>query len=178
MLYTAEQLTNVSEFDIDKKLTKEVEQARIDLESALSNSGLSISQQDIALYYTQFVNTHPGMPRENMIGKTDSDWLNPDEAARLTKIKQRALAGRQGVRELFKSTLAGGKEGDVYYNDIRVEPIMEDGKVAGIYTVAIDITEFQKALMKLEKLNGTLLEHMETMLGRQEDQRQPYKTII
>ena len=118
------------------------------------------------------------MPRENMIGKTDNDWLKPEEAAKLTKIKQRALAGKQGVRELFKSTLNGGEEGDVYYNDIRVEPIIEEGAVVGIYTVAIDITEFQKALMKLEKLNGTLLEHMETMLGRQDDQRQPYKTII
>lgn len=162
----------------DKKLTTEVKQARVDLEAALSNSGLSISQQDLKLRYTQFVNTHPGMPRENLIGKTDSDWLHPGEAAKLTKIKRRALSGKQGVRELFKSTLNGGKEGDIYYNDIRVEPIFEDGKVVGIYTVAIDITEFQKGLMKLEKLNGSLLEHMETMLGRQSDQREPYKSII
>jgi len=160
-----------------KEITK-VKQARIDLEAALSNSGLSISQQDVNLRYTQFVNTHPGMPRENLKGKTDSDWLRPDEAAKLTKIKQRALSGRQGVRELFKSTLNGGKDGDIYYNDIRVEPILEDGKVVGIYTVAIDITEFQKALIKLEKLNGSLLDHMETMLGRQPDQRVPYKSII
>lgn len=165
---------------MDKKLTKKVKQARFDLESALNNSGLSISQQDLALYYTQFVNSHPGMPRENMIGKTDSHWLNPEEAAKLTKIKQRALDGKQGVRELFKSTLGGGEDGDVYYNDIRVEPIFEDGKVVGIYTVAIDITDFQKALMKLEKLNGSLLEHMEAMLGGkgEPDQRQPYRTII
>jgi PAS domain S-box-containing protein len=163
---------------MDKKLSFQVKQARVDLELALINSGLSISQQDLNLRYTQFVNTHPGMPREDLIGKTDSDWLHPDEAATLTQIKQRALDGKQGVRELFKSTLNGGKEGDIYYNDIRVEPILENGKVVGIYTVAIDITEFQKALMKLEKLNGTLLDHMETMLGRSSDKREPYKTII
>ena len=163
---------------MDKQLTTEVKQARFDLESALENSGLSISQQDVNLRYTQFVNTHPGMPRENLKGKSDSDWLQPGEAVKLTKIKQRALDGKQGVRELFKSTLNGGEEGDIYYNDIRVEPIMEGDEVVGIYTVAIDITQFQKALMKLEKLNGSLMEHMEDMLGRQPDEREPYKSII
>jgi PAS domain-containing protein len=118
------------------------------------------------------------MPQENMIGKTDGDWLNAHEAKALTKIKQRALDGKQGVRELFKSTLNGGADGDIYYNDIRVEPIFENGKVVGIYTVAIDITAFQKALMQLEKLNGSLLDHMEVMLGRPPDERQPYKSII
>jgi hypothetical protein len=161
---------------MDRKRSSEIKQASFDVRDALSNSGLSIAQQDLNLRYTHFVNTHPGMPRENMLGKTDGDWLPADEAAQLTAIKQLALNGRQGVRQLFKSTLNGGK--DIYYNDIRVEPIMESGKVAGIYTVAIDITQFQKALMKLEKLNGSLLEHMEDMLGREPDQRQPYRTII
>jgi PAS domain-containing protein len=163
---------------MDKKISSEIKQASFDLRKALENSGLSIAQQDLKLRYTHFVNTHPGMPRENMLGKTDSDWLPPEEAAKLTAIKQLALKGRQGVRQLFKSTLNGGNEGDIYYNDIRVEPIIELGKVAGIYTVAIDITQFQKALMKLEALNGSLMEHMENMLGRQPDQRQPYRTII
>jgi PAS domain S-box-containing protein len=161
-----------------KNLPDVMRKARIDLESALINSGLSISQQDLQLRYTQFVNTHPGMPQENLIGKTDDDWLKPSEAKLLTEIKQRALDGKQGVRELFKSTLNRGDDGDVYYNDIRVEPIMEHGKVVGIYTVAIDITEFQKALMKLEKLNGSLLEHMETMIGHKPDKREPYTTIV
>jgi len=118
------------------------------------------------------------MPSENLIGKTDNDWLRPDEAVKLTKIKQRALDGKQGVRKLFKSTLNGGEAGDIYYNDIRVEPIFENNIVVGIYTVAIDITEFQKALMRLEKLNGSLLKHMETMLGRQPDERESYRSII
>jgi hypothetical protein len=159
---------------MDKKLSSQVKQAHIDLELALVNSGLAISQQDLSLRYTQFVNTHPGIAQQNLIGKKDSDWLKPNEAAVLTKIKQRALDGKKGVREMFKSTLNGGNAGDIYYNDIRVEPIWEGGKVVGIYTVAIDITGFQKALMRLEKLNGTLLEHMEKMLGRQPDQRGPY----
>lgn len=63
------------------------------------------------------------------------------------------------------STLNGGSAGDIYYNDIRVEPIWENGEVVGIYTVAIDITAFQKAVMKLEKLNGELLGHLDDRLG-------------
>lgn len=149
---------------MDKKLISEVKASKSILEKSLHNSGVAISQQDLDLCYTQFFNTHPGMASENLIGKTDADWLPVGEAKKLTSIKKRALKGKNGVREMFKSTLNGGDEGDVYYNDIRVEPIKEDGKVIGIYTVAIDITEFQKALMKLEELNGRLLKHMETQL--------------
>ena len=149
---------------MNNKILSEINDSRSVLEKSLQDSGVSISQQDLDLCYTQFFNTHPGMASENLIGKTDGDWLPESEANKLTAIKMRALDGKKGVREMFKSTLNGGTEGGVYYNDIRVEPIKEDGKVVGIYTVAIDITEFQKALMKLEKMNGRLLKHMETQL--------------
>ena len=66
---------------------------------------------------------------------------------------------------MFKSTLSGEGEGDIYYNDVRAEPIIEKGKIVAIYTIAIDITEFQKALLKLDELNGRVLKHMEKQLG-------------
>lgn len=149
----------------DKELMNEIRHVRIALEDALANSGFSVSQQDLNLVYTYFFNTHPGMASENLIGKKDDDWLKDGEAEKLTKPKRRALDGKKGIREVFKSTLNGGKDGDVYYNDIRVEPIVIDGEVVGIYTVAIDITSFQKALIRLEKLNGELLEHLDYKLG-------------
>jgi hypothetical protein len=151
--------------ELGKELINEIRHARVALEDALANSGFSVSQQDLDLKYTYFFNTHPGMASENLIGKKDEDWLKDGEAEKLSKPKRRALAGKKGVREVFKSTLNGGKAGDIYYNDIRVEPIWADGEVVGIYTVAIDVTAFQKALMKLEKLNGELLEHLDYKLG-------------
>jgi PAS domain-containing protein len=150
--------------EANKKIISEIKRAHIALEVALADSGFAVSQQDLDLRYTHFFNTHPGMASENLIGKTDEDWLNQVEAAKLTKPKRRALEGKKGVREVFKSTLNGGEAGDIYFNDIRVEPIWEDGEVVGIYTVAIDVTGFQKALMRLEKLNGELLEHLEGKL--------------
>lgn len=150
---------------IDKEIISEIKRTRIALEEALANSGFAVSQQDTNLRYTHFFNTHPGMARENLIGKTDSDWLSKSEAEKFTRPKLKALAGKKGVREVFKSTLNGGEESDIYFNDIRVEPIWEDGKVVGIYTVAIDITGFQKAVLRLEKLNGRLLEHLEDELS-------------
>lgn len=150
---------------MDKTLLTEIKQARVNLEEALASSGFSVSQQDVNLVYTHFFNTHPGIASENLVGKTDGDWLRSSEAEKLIKPKLRALRGKKGVREVFKSTLNGGNAGDIYYNDIRVEPIIEKGEVVGIYTVAIDITAFQKALMKLEKLNGELLKHLDDKLG-------------
>lgn len=156
---------------MDKKLLSEIKASKHVLESALGNSGVAVSQQDLKLRYTHFFNTHKGIAGVELIGKTDADWLPASEAAKLTAIKKRALAGKKGVREMFKSTLNGGNYGDIYYNDIRVEPIKENGKVIGIYTVAIDITEFKQALMKLEELNGRLLKHMETQLESRSDRR-------
>lgn len=154
---------------IDKDIIVEIKQARIDIEQALGNSGFSVSQQDLDLRYTHFFNTHPGMASENLIGKTDEDWLRPEEAIKLTKPKLRALEGKKGVREVFKSTLKGGEAGNIYYNDIRVEPIIENDEIVGVYTVAIDITEFHKAVLRLEKLNGQLLSHLEGKLGADAD---------
>jgi len=148
-----------------KNLISEIKASKAVLGRALQNSGVAVSQQDLDLRYTHFFNTHRGMAGKELIGKIDADWLPAAEAKKLTAIKKRALAGKSGIREMFKSTLNGGDEGEVYYNDIRVEPIKEKNRVVGIYTVAIDITEFQKALMKLEELNGRLLKHMETQLG-------------
>ena len=149
-----------------KKLRSEIKASIIALDKTLLNSGVAISQQDLNLHYTHFFNTHPGVARENLFGKTDTDWLPADEAKRLTGIKKRALAGKKGVRQVFQSTSGAGREKKVYYNDIRVEPIKEDDEVVGIYTVAIDVTEYYTALMKLEELNGRLLEHMETQLDK------------
>jgi PAS domain S-box-containing protein len=150
--------------DNQTDIISEIKANKVLLEQALDNSGVAVSQQDRGLYYTHFTNTHRGMAGDKLIGKTDDDWLPPNEAKKFTAIKKRALDGKKGVREIFKSTLAGGNEGDVYYNDVRVEPIIEDGKVVGIYTISIDITEFHKALRRLEVLNGRLLEYIEGQL--------------
>lgn len=143
----------------------DIQKGREVLESALSSSGVAISIQDLELKYTQFFNTHLGMAGQDLIGMTDADWLAADEAAKLTAIKQRALDGKKGIREQFKSTLNGGLDEETYYNDVRVEPIKENGNVIGIYTVAIDVTDHQKAQIKLEELNGRLLKLMEAQLN-------------
>jgi PAS domain-containing protein len=150
---------------MEKKFEEEINASRFEMENALKNSSVSISQQDIDLRYTHFFNTHNGMAGTELIGKMDSDWLPADEAAKLTAIKTHALKGKSGIRELFVSTVLGGTGKGVYYNEIKVEPIIKDGLVAGVYTVAIDITEYHQALSRLQTLNGRLLKHMETQLG-------------
>ena len=149
-----------------RRLNSEISASKVALEKTLLNSAVAISQQDLNLRYTHFFNTHPGVARENLLGKTEADWLPPDEAKQLTAIKKRALAGKKGVRQLFKSSLGSGRGVRIYFNDIRVEPIKEGGEVVGIYTVAIDVTEFNSALIKLEELNGRLLKHMESQLDK------------
>ena len=114
---------------LDQQIISEIRHARVALEDASANSGFSVSQQDLNLRYTYFYNTHPGMATEDLVGKSDEDWLKEGEAEKLAKPKRRALKGKKGVREVFMSTLNGGRAGDIYYNDIRVEPIWEKVKL-------------------------------------------------
>ena len=77
------------------KILSEIKASRAVLESALKNSGVAVSQQDLDLRYTHFFNTHKGMAGKELIGKTDYAWLPPTEAKRFTAIKKRALAGKK-----------------------------------------------------------------------------------
>lgn len=116
----------------ERKLTEE----RFHL--VLKNSPITVFMQDLDLRYTWLYNPSLQTNHDEILGKTDSDLLlAPDDAQKISDIKQRVLTSGVGVREeVFVSA-----DSQKRYFDLTVEPHHDlNGEVNGIGCVALDIT--------------------------------------
>jgi PAS domain S-box-containing protein len=116
----------------ERKLTEE----RFHL--VLKNSPITVFMQDLELQYTWFYNPSLRTNYTEIIGKKDSDlFLVPEDAQRISSIKQLVLTSGVGVREEVFISANGQKR----YFDLTVEPHHDrNGEVNGIGCVALDIT--------------------------------------
>src|SRR5690349_1605664 len=89
---------------IERALRQSEELLRV----ALKNSPITVYQQDRDLRYTWLYNPLSAFTPENIIGKTDADFVSPEEAKRLTELKQRVLTSGQSVREEIHVTSDAG----------------------------------------------------------------------
>ncbi|HET9494968.1 MAG TPA: PAS domain S-box protein [Chloroflexia bacterium] len=109
---------------------------------ALSKSPVVVSTQDADLRYTWVYNPNPAFVPDLALGKTDADFLPPDEAADLTEIKSRVLATGENLRREVVTTIHGQR----YFYDLIVEPVRDaDGRIVGVTCAAIDITDRKHA---------------------------------
>jgi PAS domain S-box-containing protein len=125
------------------KLSDQMAETREDLlqttrrfEAALRDSPITVFEQDEALIYTWAYNPLMGLRTEDVIGRTEADFMDADSAARSIAVKHAALDGRTPTRqEMLIST--GARAG---WFDIRIEPIaLRDGR-RGLIATATDIT--------------------------------------
>ena len=109
---------------------------------SLMNSPIVVFSQDSELRYTWIHNPVPGFSVEDILRKTDEDLLPPEEASRLTAIKQRVLDSGVGTREEIQATA----HGEVIFHDLTVEPLRDaTGTIVGITGASMDITERKRA---------------------------------
>ncbi len=105
---------------------------------ALKNSSILVFNQDRELRYTWIYNPHPNFCNGTVLGKTDADLFQPDEAFNLTQIKRQVLETGIGVREEVQVIL----NGEQLFYDLTVEPLCDPaGVVVGITCSGINITE-------------------------------------
>jgi len=110
---------------------------------ALTNSQVTVFEQDIELRYTYNQRPYFGYSSEQVIGKRDRDLLSPENAAEIEAIKQSVIDTGVPVRKEIHVT-APGKP--IEYFDLYAEPLRdESGKIIGILCTAVDITEHEKA---------------------------------
>lgn len=104
---------------------------------ALDNSPVMVFNQDRSLRYTWAY--HPFRFRvEDLIGKTDEEIFDPQDAAILTEIKKRVIDTGDIIREIVKITVGHHD----YHYDLTVEPMQDsDNGIVGITCTAVDITE-------------------------------------
>ena len=129
-------------FILDITEQKNLEQAlRVSEERmriALNSAAISVYQQDRDLLYTWLY--HPLQPNaaKDIIGKTDVDLLEADEAAYIIAIKRRVMETGESHQEVVKATRSVGTD----YFDLSIEPLRDDnGKIIGVTGTSRNTTE-------------------------------------
>jgi PAS domain S-box-containing protein len=131
------------------------------LRVALKNAPVSVSHQDRELRYVWTYNEPRSWAEVHRLGKTDCDYLPPIDAERLTRFKAEVLRTGVGTRVEVRQTILG-KE---YFYDLTIEPLRDStGKVVGITSAAVDITE----RTEFERARERLLEQLDTERKRLE----------
>jgi PAS domain S-box-containing protein len=116
------------------------------LRVALKNSAIGVCNQDLDLRYTWVYTPWGQMSAENLLGKRDQDVFEPENAERLTRIKQRVLQTGHPARQEVPLVL--GQE--THYFDLAVEPQRDAaGNVRGVTSVVIDVTQRKRAQERL-----------------------------
>jgi len=114
----------------------------------IRNSPLSIFFQNIELRYTRICNPLPGMEGADVLGKTDEELFSPENAARLTGLKKRAL---QGVT-LIKEELSLAHHGEDFFFELSAEQVRDKtGTVTGIAGVLVDVSDRKRVESSLSR---------------------------
>jgi PAS domain S-box-containing protein len=124
----------------EKKLAAAEEALRLSemrFRVALKNSPIMVFNQDADLRYTWVHNLPSGWKESDFLDKTDAQVFPPEEADRWVQLKTRTLLTGNGSRAEAACTWEGKKR----YFDLTIEPVTENGRIAGITGAALEITE-------------------------------------
>jgi PAS domain S-box-containing protein len=118
---------------------------------ALQNSPIVVFNQDKDLRYTWVYNPKLGYAANEILGKTDADLIDFENAAHLTEIKRRVLETGIGTRA--EVALRSSREQEFSYYDLTVEPLRDEyGNIVGITASGTDISERKKMEAERERL--------------------------
>ncbi len=139
----ARMVGTLTDISLRKQMELELRQTQERFELALSSSPIVVYTQNTDLRYTWIYNPDPEFPLDTAIGKTDAELLRKEDAERLMDIKRQVIQTGKGLRhQTIYMTLSRGL---VHY-DLNIEPITdEQGKVIGLTSASVDITELRRA---------------------------------
>lgn len=110
--------------------------------------------QDLDLRYTYVLNPQLGLHTEDMIGKTDYDFLSKEDAEKLTIVKKQVIDTGITLRmETALQSLKGGKE---YFEGSYIPKYNDEGRIDGIMGYFRNISERKHNEEALRKLNRQL----------------------
>jgi len=130
---------------IEKKYLRSEEEKLL---RPIKNSPLSIFFQNAELRYTRICNPLPGMEGADVLDKTDEELFSPENAARLTGLKKRALQGST----LIKEELSLVHDGEDFFFELSAEPVRDKmGTVTGIAGVLVDVSDRKRVESSLSR---------------------------
>jgi len=119
-------------------------QARFRL--VLQDSSIVVFDQDRDLRYTKIYNPNPAFSEQEVLGKRDEQLLPAEDAAALTRIKEQVLRTGLPVREEVRTTVGG----EAFFQELKAEPIYDDGEVIGLACASMDISKRKRAEMRIQ----------------------------
>lgn len=124
---------------------------------AISNSPVTVFEQDRGLRYTWIYNPAPEFSAESIVGRTDRDLFG-DGASGLEALKLSVLDTGRSVRQELMIPY-GGRE---TWWDIQAEPRRDvTGEITGVICAAVDLTERHEREQQLREFNRQLEERVE-----------------
>ncbi len=128
----------------------------------LRGSGVTVFQQDSDLNYSWIYNVPDGRGESAFLGRSDEDVLPPEAARSIAPAKRRVLAG--GGPESLDVRLPGADGEEGWYKMV-LEPVIEEGRIAGIAGVAIDISEERRSREQLVLLLRELTHRSKNLMA-------------
>ncbi|WP_169728763.1 PAS domain S-box protein [Salinarimonas rosea] len=130
---------------------------------ALADAPTTVFEQDEGLRYLWIFNPHLEISQEDLVGRTDADFMDAPSAARVVALKRRAMTSREAVREIVEVRTHDGHSG-VY--DLFVEPRVDPGTgaVVGVACAATDVTDAARREAELAAQKERFRTSVESML--------------
>ncbi len=108
----------------------------------LQASPVTVFHQDRELRYTWIHNPIPPFRPEEIIGKSEFELLEAENAERLSRLKRQVIESGQGTRLEVPRVLPQ----ETRWYDMTLEPQRSaDGQISGLTGVVTDITEYRRA---------------------------------
>jgi signal transduction histidine kinase len=134
----------------EKELENKIKEIELGFNFVLQSSELLIGNQDNNLCYTWAYNPNPDFDLNHILGKTDKELFQEEDARKLHSIKRWVLENGKPRREEVNITRIDGGQPAVF--DVLVEPVLDDdSKVCGIRSTAIDISWERETEEKLRE---------------------------
>ena len=112
--------------------------------------------QDKDLRYVWVLNPQLGLTEEDMIGKTDFDFLSKEDAVVLTAMKKRVLG--TGKPEFVRVPLTSFKRDVQYFEGSYIAKCDQEGKIDGLIGYFRNVTERVEGEEQRKKLEAQLLQ--------------------
>ncbi|MCX6232092.1 MAG: PAS domain S-box protein [Bacteroidetes bacterium] len=133
----------------DNKIKQALKASEELFRDIVSNNPDHILIQDTDLKYTFVINPQLGFTQSDMIGKTDYDLMNKEDAEKITIIKQNVI---NTAKPVFIETSFMSKSGELeYFRGTYTPKFDNSGKINGLFGYFRNITQLKQIESELSK---------------------------
>ena len=137
-----------------RERTAELRESEARFRAIASNSPDHLVVQDNALRYVYVMNPQLGLSEQDMLGKTDRDFLSAEDAGKLEAVKRRVLEDGKPVQV---QTFLSARSGDLqWFEGTYVPRLGENGQPDGLIGYFRNVTERKKTEAEIQRRTAEL----------------------